>query len=99
MTPALLFNYGTTEILVGSFAAFTSPDQFVENFCGSVFDVPGMELKIVDEQENIVPVNTKGEIYFRSPAVFKEYYNDPLKTAAVKTPDGSMDEPNINTKQ
>ncbi len=38
----------------------------------------GVEVKIADS----------GEVLYRSPGVFKEYYKDPQATAAAKTPDG-----------
>jgi long-chain acyl-CoA synthetase len=39
---------------------------------------PGVELKLADN----------GEVLFRSPGVFKEYYKNPEATAETKTPDG-----------
>ncbi|MFW6076689.1 MAG: AMP-binding protein, partial [Hyphomicrobiales bacterium] len=35
-----------------------------------------------------VKIDTSGEVLYRSPGVFKEYYKDPEATAAAKTPDG-----------
>src|SRR5690606_9205753 len=40
--------------------------------------VKGVELKIADN----------GEVLFRSPGVFLEYYKNPKATAETKTPDG-----------
>ncbi|XP_045190693.2 uncharacterized protein LOC123547563 [Mercenaria mercenaria] len=80
--------YGGTEFLFGATAVIVNPDHFQDNLCGTLCNAPGLELKIVNEKDEIVPVNTKGEICIRSPALFKDYYNDPIKTAAVKTPDG-----------
>ncbi|MBC6405067.1 MAG: AMP-binding protein [Rhodospirillales bacterium] len=40
--------------------------------------IPGVELKLADN----------GEVMFRSPGVFKEYFKNPEATAETKTPDG-----------
>ena len=61
--------------------------DFQEYFCGNITKLPGLEVKVVDESGEIVPVNTRGEVYVRSPGMFKEYLNDPEKTAAVLTDD------------
>ncbi|XP_045179876.2 3-[(3aS,4S,7aS)-7a-methyl-1,5-dioxo-octahydro-1H-inden-4-yl]propanoyl:CoA ligase-like [Mercenaria mercenaria] len=84
----LLCFYGGTEICGVTEAKITDPDDFVEFGCGRVLKYPGLEVKIVDENGEIVPVNHRGEIYVRSEIMFKEYFNDPEKTKAVKTPDG-----------
>jgi long-chain acyl-CoA synthetase len=39
---------------------------------------PGVELRIADN----------GEVYYRSPGVFQEYYKNPESTASTKDPDG-----------
>lgn len=88
ITSVFVYGYGGTEFLFCSNMVITNPDQFEENLSGIPTKVPGTELKIVDDNGEIVPVNTKGEIVIRGPMVFKEYYNDPEMTAAAKTPDG-----------
>ncbi|XP_045179882.2 3-[(3aS,4S,7aS)-7a-methyl-1,5-dioxo-octahydro-1H-inden-4-yl]propanoyl:CoA ligase-like [Mercenaria mercenaria] len=84
----LLCFYGGSECGIVSEAKITDPNDFVEFGCGKVVKYPGLEVKIVDENGEIVPVNQRGEIYVRSKITFKEYFNDPEKTIAVKTPDG-----------
>ncbi|XP_045179877.2 3-[(3aS,4S,7aS)-7a-methyl-1,5-dioxo-octahydro-1H-inden-4-yl]propanoyl:CoA ligase-like [Mercenaria mercenaria] len=84
----LLCFYGGTESSGVTKAQITDPDDFVEFGCGKAVNYPGLEVKIVDENGEIVPVNHRGEIYVRSEIMFKEYFNDPEKTKAVKTPDG-----------
>ena len=49
---------------------------------------PGIEKKIVNEDEDIVPTNQRGEICIKSEALFKNYFNDPVKTRACMTTDG-----------
>ena len=44
----------------------------------------GLEITI----DKVLPVNTRGEIYCRSPVMFKEYFNDSEKTKSVKSDDG-----------
>ncbi|KAL4217320.1 hypothetical protein ACF0H5_023771 [Mactra antiquata] len=42
---------------------------------------------IVDDNGDIVPIDTKGNIYVRSAGLMIGYYNDPEKTAKVMTSD------------
>ena len=46
------------------------------------------EAKIVDEEDRIVPRNTRGELYLRGPGVFTEYLGQPELTKRAKTADG-----------
>jgi fatty-acyl-CoA synthase len=43
--------------------------------------VPWVEIKIVDEANNVVPVGEKGEVCTRGYSVMREYWNDPERTA------------------
>lgn len=88
VAPALGVVYGATEMQIGAFAYFDDAEKFEENCCGKPFQGAGMEMKIVDKNGTIVPLKTYGEIYIRSEAIFKEYFNDPEHTTAVKTSDG-----------
>lgn len=88
LAPMVIIAYGGTEFIFGSYGVLSKPEQFQENYCGTVHNIPGLELKIIDQDGEIVPINTRGEICIRSPAMFKEYYNDPVKTAEVKSHDG-----------
>ncbi|CAF4252339.1 unnamed protein product [Adineta steineri] len=62
--------------------------------------MPGLEVKIADEQGNAVPIGQQGEIWMRGFSVMRGYYNDPEKTKETLTPsgwlrtgdDGKMDE-------
>jgi fatty-acyl-CoA synthase len=45
--------------------------------------LPFIEIRVVDDQDRDVPVGEVGEAIYRSPAIMKEYYNDPEATAAA----------------
>jgi len=74
--------YGQTEstMLCGNFLG-------VEPRFGSMGKpTPGIDLQVIDEQGNILPVNQEGDIAVRvhprkPPGLFKEYKNEPEKTA------------------
>lgn len=42
--------------------------------------MPHMEIKVIDENENITPVNTSGELCYRGHSVFYGYWEDEQKT-------------------
>ena len=50
--------------------------------------VPGIELRLVDENGEDALVGDSGEIWIRGANVFAGYLNDPESTARVLTPDG-----------
>ena len=50
--------------------------------------VPGIELRLVDENGDDALVGDSGEIWIRGANVFAGYLNDPEATARVLTPDG-----------
>ncbi|XP_045163769.2 medium-chain acyl-CoA ligase ACSF2, mitochondrial-like [Mercenaria mercenaria] len=84
----LLCIYGCTEFIAMAKTMVCDPEDFTEYSCGKPMQYQRLEIRIVDEDGKTVPVNTRGEIYCRSPAMFKEYFNDPVKTRAAKTDDG-----------
>jgi len=50
--------------------------------------LPDVELKIVDEKGNDLPVNQVGEIFARGTRIMSGYWRDDTKTSQVKTEDG-----------
>jgi malonyl-CoA/methylmalonyl-CoA synthetase len=50
--------------------------------------LPGVEVRIVDENDNILPPGSSGEIQVKGPGVFREYWGKPEATAAAFTADG-----------
>lgn len=77
--------YGSSETLCMGHIV-TKSENFIEHSVGKPF--PGIEVKIVDKDGEIVPVYTRGELYVRTKAMFVGYYNDPEKTREVLTEDG-----------
>lgn len=84
----MLVSYGSTEMLTIANCILMNPDLYKDNYCGTVPSGIGTEVKVVDDKGEILPINTAGEIYVKSPGLFKEYYNDPEKSSAVFTSDG-----------
>ena len=61
-------------------------EDFIEYACGRPF--PGVEVKVIGDDGNVVPPYTRGEIYIRSEGMFKCYYNDEESSKAVLSEDG-----------
>lgn len=49
---------------------------------------PGVDIRLVDDDENDVPLGEPGEIWLKSACVMKGYWNNPEATANSLTPDG-----------
>jgi long-chain acyl-CoA synthetase len=77
--------YGATEGL--GFTACTSAEWLAHR--GTVGRVLLGELHILDENMQPAPKGTPGEIWFRTATPF-EYFNDPERTRAARSPDGTM---------
>jgi malonyl-CoA/methylmalonyl-CoA synthetase len=75
----LLERYGMTEIGM----ALSNPlhGQRRPGFVGT--PLPGVEVRLVDEQGHEVAPGTPGEIEVRGPSVFREYWRRPEATAAA----------------
>ncbi|PUE12215.1 AMP-binding protein [Limnohabitans sp. T6-20] len=72
--------YGMTETSPVSFQSST--DDPLEKRVSTVGRVmPHLEIKIVDDQGQVVPVGTKGELCTRGYSVMKGYWEDPDKSA------------------
>jgi len=77
--------YGATEGL--GFTACDSAEWLAHK--GSVGKVLLGDLHILDENMQPCPKGTPGEIWFKTATPF-EYFNDPEKTKAARSPDGTM---------
>ncbi len=90
--PQALFcqQYGMTET-TGTVCILPPEDhdpEGNERMRGIGIPLPGVELRIVDEQHNEVPPNTIGEIATRSGLNMLHYFNNPEKTAETVDSDG-----------
>jgi len=80
----LLERYGMTEIGMG----LSNPLEG-ERRPGHVGrPLPGVELRLVDEEDRPVADGEAGQIQVKGPAVFREYWRRPEATAEAFTPDG-----------
>lgn len=77
--------YGATEGL--GFTACDSAEWLAHK--GSVGKVLLGDLHILDENMQPAPKGTPGEIWFKTATPF-EYFNDPARTQASRSPDGTM---------
>ncbi len=80
----LLERYGMTEIGM----AISNP-YAGERRAGHIGQpLPGVQARLVDEQNLPVELGQPGEIQIKGPSVFKEYWGKPEATAKSFTPDG-----------
>src|SRR3954452_1218075 len=81
----VLEGYGMSETC--AIASFNRPDR--ERKPGSIgIPVPGVEMKLVDEDGNEVPQGEVGEILIKGPVVMKGYWNREDATAETIDSDG-----------
>lgn len=80
----LLERYGMTEIGMAISNPYTG-----ERRAGHIGQpLPNVEIRTVDEDNNLVPDGEPGEIQVKGPCVFKEYWGKPEATAKSFTEDG-----------
>lgn len=80
----LLERYGMTEIGMGLSNAYRGVRE-----PGHVgLPLPGVQLRLVDEQDQPVEKGTPGEIHIKGPSVFLEYWQKPEATEQAFTQDG-----------
>ncbi len=81
----LIEGYGLTE----TSPVVTFNPLNTKSFNGSVgIPVPSTEIKIIDDDNNEVGLNTPGELCVRGPQVMKGYWNQPQETAMALSSDG-----------
>jgi long-chain acyl-CoA synthetase len=89
----LLDAYGMTEM---SLAIASNTPQMQKS--GSVGKpVPGVQVRIVDDEGNALPAGQSGEIWVTGPMVMRSYHNLPAETAAALTADGYFKTGDIGT--
>jgi len=80
----LLERYGMTEIGM----AISNPYEG-ERRAGFIGQhIPGVEVRLVDEEDQLVTAGTMGEIHVRGRNVFRQYWNRPEQTLEAFTHDG-----------
>jgi fatty-acyl-CoA synthase/long-chain acyl-CoA synthetase len=84
---AVHIGFGATET-AGGIAATSLADSSRKQAETVGRAMPGMEIKIVDEQRVELPPGQVGELACRSDSVMLGYYRDPEATAEVKDEDG-----------
>ncbi len=73
--------YGSTE---GGLATLLRPEDQLRKLGSIGREIFGIDrIRLLDEQRNEVPQGEVGELYYRAPCVFKEYFKDPGKTREV----------------
>lgn len=83
----VLIGYGMTETSPTlSLTDFDDDNQLRAETVGR--PLPGVEIKIVDEDRNDVGINAVGELACRSFGLMKGYYNDPERTYEAVDADG-----------
>ena len=81
---SLLERYGMTEIGMALSNPYDGPR--VPGHVG--YPLPGVQVRLADEQDNVIPGTEIGEIQVKGPNVFNEYWQKPESTAESFTKDG-----------
>ena len=77
--------YGLSETSAGVTCNPTDSDAFT----GTIgLPLPNVEIKILDEQGQELPLGEAGEIAIKGPQVMRDYWQQPAETAKVMTADG-----------
>ena len=77
--------YGLSETSAGVTCNPTDSDAFT----GTIgLPMPNVEIRILDDEGNDVPLGQPGEIAIRGPQVMRDYWQQPGETAKVMTADG-----------
>lgn len=73
----------------GGFVTYTEPTDEAETIARTVGKVvPEFELRVVDDQHHNLPLGEVGEIAIRGSCVIKEYFDNPIETAAAIDKEG-----------
>jgi len=84
----IVIGYGTTE--AGAEVTFTEPSdelsKLAEGYVGK--PLPGVEIKIIDEDGNSLPAGEVGEIVIKGPLTSRGYFRQPEENKKGFSPDG-----------
>jgi 3-phosphoshikimate 1-carboxyvinyltransferase len=78
--------FGTTETCLGALSA--PPDEPAQRWGSDGRALDGIELRVTDEQDRVLPPGEEGNFEIRSPTVFDGYLGRPDLTAEAFTEDG-----------
>jgi cyclohexanecarboxylate-CoA ligase/acyl-CoA synthetase len=78
--------YGNSETMVVTAVRFSDPAEKALTSDGRSFD--GLDLQIRDEEGNVLPAGSEGEIKYTSPGLMLGYWQDQEKTDAAIGADG-----------
>lgn len=81
---SILEGFGLTE--TSPMVSFSTPWDHKPGSVGK--PIPQQQLRIVDESGADLPAGQDGELLVKGPNVMRGYYNKPMETAAVLSPDG-----------
>lgn len=84
----VIIGYGLTEGTMGNLITTLDDDTEDHKLNTIGLPLPGVEVKLVDDDRKEVPDGVVGEIAVKGPTVFAGYLNDPEATAAVTDADG-----------
>jgi acyl-CoA synthetase (AMP-forming)/AMP-acid ligase II len=82
----LMTRYSCTEAGIGLGTAVDDPEEDAVVSVGR--PLPSVELRLLDEDDRMVPAGDVGTVCLRSPAVMSGYWRDPEATRAALTSDG-----------
>jgi len=89
LVPEIEIAYGLTE--TGPTVCMTSPSDMEGRRSSTVGrPLPGVELRILDESEQSLPVGAEGEVGVRGFNLMSGYYRQPSATRAAMTADGYL---------
>jgi fatty-acyl-CoA synthase len=87
MLPGIRIGYGLTE--TGNLVAVTRADDPPGKQASTVGrPFPGAEVRVLDVDGTVLPVESVGEVAVRGPSVMRGYYRQPGETSQVFTRDG-----------
>jgi len=85
----ILDAFGQSEMAPVATMKIDGDIEMVKDRCVGI-PIPEVEIKVVDENNNLVPEGVIGELCYRSPSVMKGYYKDPVKTKETIDEDGFL---------
>ena len=87
LVPGIRVGYGMTE--TGNTVSVNTPDDPRGKQVATVGrPLDGTEVRVIDADGSVLPVESVGEVAIRGPGVMQGYYRQPGETAQVFTPDG-----------